>query len=440
MKKFSKIMIQFLSFLLVMTLSLNCALAAEASAAEKTSIFDDVSLEWLFDLFKDEEETEPTVSEDGKTVTLSKSEYDRLMALEAKYNELIQIQEYVDEYYYTDVDDTKLMQGAAAGLLAGLEDPYTFYYTPEAFAEMWEDDEGNYAGVGLLITTSYVTGICTITRVFEGSPSLEAGIRRGDILNKVEDLDVNSTTINDAVNIMRGEVGKPVNIQVIRGDELLDFVVTRAEIHTNWVSSCMLDDEIGYISLYEFAGDCSQAFTTQVNELLQKGAKALVIDLRDNPGGWTEDARAICDLFMGEGIVATLTYRDGSQEVMYTANDDNEIDVPLVLMVNENSASSSEIMAGALQDRGRATLVGTQTYGKGVVQWVLPVGDEGAGFQMTIAQYYTPSGNAVHKVGITPDVIAEMPEEQTGTLFELGDLSDDQLRVAYEEAKTLLKK
>ena len=363
----------------------------------------------------------------GETVTISREEYERLL----KYEELEEIRQVVDLYYYQQPDEQAMLDGAAMGLLYGLNDPYTFYYDPESYAKMWEEDEGEYAGIGIQIMADYSTGLCTITRVFLDSPALEVGIRRGDVLTRVEDIDVAATNLQEAVDIMRGEIGKPVNVQVLRDGELLDLKVNRAVVHTNWVNSCMLEGDIGYISLYEFSGDCSSAFAVQMENLVAQGAKGLIIDLRDNPGGWVTDAEKVGDLFLPEGTLASLVYRDGTTEYSTTTTDGKESDLPLVVLVNEFSASASEILSGALQDLGRATIVGTQTYGKGVVQYVLPVGKRGAGMQLTIAQYYTPNGHEVHKVGITPDVIAEMPEDDNN-LYQLGDLADQQLHKAYE--------
>lgn len=365
---------------------------------------------------------------DDDTVTISREEYELLLS----YKQLSEMMEIVDMYYYQEPDHQAMMDGASMGLLYGLDDPYTYYYTPEDYAAMWEEDEGEYAGIGIQIMGNYSTGLCTVSRVFLDSPAMEVGLLKGDILTRVEDVDVTATTLQDAVDIMRGEVGQPVKLQVMRGDQLLDFVVTRQVVHVNWVNSTMLEGDVGYISLYEFSGDCSVAFEEHLNKLLDAGAKALIMDLRDNPGGWVDDAVRVADMFMDKGIVATLSYRDGTGETYKTTDGANNI--PLVVLVNENSASASEILSGALQDRERATIVGVQTYGKGVVQYVLPVGDSGAGMQLTVAQYYTPNGNEVHKIGITPDVIVEMPEEQKSMFFEIGDLTDAQLSEAYRIA------
>lgn len=368
------------------------------------------------------------------TVTISRAEYERLQ----RYAELDEIWQIVEQYYYQEPDTQAMLDGAEMGLLYGLGDPYTYYYTPDQYAQLWADDEGEYAGIGIQIMGNYATGLCTISRVFLDSPALDAGLRKGDVLTRVEDIDVVTTTLQDAVNIMRGEPGTPVNVQVQRGDQLLDFVVDRAVVHVNWVNSCMLDGDVGYISLYEFSGDCSPSFAVHLDNLMSQGAKALVIDLRDNPGGWVDDAQKVADMFLEEGNVASLVYRDGTTELYTTTTDGKENPIPLVVLVNEYSASASEILAGALQDRGRATIVGTQTFGKGVVQYVLPVGTRGAGMQLTVAQYYTPNGNEVHKVGITPDIEATLPEGDT-TMYDIGDLDDAQLKKAYEVALDLIE-
>lgn len=368
------------------------------------------------------------------TVTISRAEYERLQ----RYAELDEIWQIVEQYYYQEPDTQAMLDGAEMGLLYGLGDPYTYYYTPDQYAQLWADDEGEYAGIGIQIMGNYSTGLCTISRVFLDSPALDAGLRKGDVLTRVEDIDVVTTTLQDAVNIMRGEPGTPVNVQVQRGDQLLDFVVDRAVVHVNWVNSCMLDGDVGYISLYEFSGDCSPSFAVHLDNLMSQGAKALVIDLRDNPGGWVDDAQKVADMFLEEGNVASLVYRDGTTELYTTTTDGKENPIPLVVLVNEYSASASEILAGALQDRGRATIVGTQTFGKGVVQYVLPVGTRGAGMQLTVAQYYTPNGNEVHKVGITPDIEATLPEGDT-TMYDIGDLDDAQLKKAYEVALDLIE-
>ena len=370
------------------------------------------------------EKNTPVLSENGETVTISKEEYDRYK----QFDTLLELMDLVDYAYFEEYDVQDMLDGAANGLLLGLGDPYTFYYTPEEYAELWEDDEGEYAGVGIQISTSYLTGLCTISRVFDNGPAREAGVLKGDILYKVEDMYVNSSTVNDAVDIMRGTPGTSVHVVFLRGTEEIEFDLVRAQITVNRIESGMLTDDIGYIYLYEFAGECAAEFQTAVKQLQDQGAKGLIIDLRDNPGGWVDAAQDIGDIFLDKGTQCYLQYNDGSRE--YYSTKAGKTDLPLVILMNENSASSSEILAGALKDRADATIVGVQSYGKGIVQTVLEL-DGGAGMQMTIAQYYTPNGNAVHKVGITPDVLIELPEGDIG-MYEFGDLNDVQLAKALE--------
>ena len=374
----------------------------------------------------------PSASANGDTVTISREEYERYK----QFDPLLELMDLVEYGYYEDYDKQDMLDGAANGLLLGLGDPYTFYYTPEEYAKLWEDDEGEYAGVGILISTSYVTGLCTISRVFDNGPAREAGVQKGDILYKVEDLYVNSATINDAVDIMRGTPGTTVHVVFLRGTEEMEYDLVRATITVNRIDYGMLTDNVGYIYLYEFAGDCSVEFKAAVDSLVAQGAEGIIIDLRDNPGGWVDDAEAIGDIFLDAGTLCYLQYHDGSRE--YYKTKDGKIDCELVILMNENSASSSEILAGALKDRANATVVGVQSYGKGIVQTVIGL-DGGAGMQMTIAQYYTPNGNAVHKVGITPDVEVHLPDGDNG-MYDFGDLNDPQLAKALEVMQQKLDK
>ncbi len=374
-----------------------------------------------------------SVTDNGETVTISKDLYEKYQ----QFDKLLEMQEIADTYFFEEFDENDLIDGAAMGLLSGLGDPYTFYYTPEEYAEMWEDDEGEYAGVGILISGNYLTGICTISRVFDNGPAREAGVHKGDVLYKVEDMYVTAATLNDAVDIMRGTPGTDVNVTFLRDGEEITFTLTRAQISVNRVESGMLADGVGYIALYEFAGDCAAKFEESLNSLVQQGAGGIIIDLRDNPGGWVEDAKSIGDLFLDAGTLCYLEYRDGTRE--YYKTTDGKTDVELVILVNENSASSSEILTGALKDRTDATVVGVQSYGKGIVQSVLPISSDGSGMQLTIAQYYTPNGNKVHKIGITPDVEIHLPEGDNG-MYEFGDLTDVQLAKALEIMQEKLTK
>lgn len=367
------------------------------------------------------------------TVTISQEEYDRL----SRYKQMDEILQYVEDWYYQEPDVDKLIETATKYMLYGLDDPYTFYYNEAEWTQMWEDDEGKYGGIGIQMQGNTEDNSVTITRVFRDTPAERAGVKKGDRLVRVEDLEVDFYSMQSAVNIMRGTLDESVEIEVLRGKEYLTFQITRAMIQVNYVDYTMLEDQVGYIALYDFAGECEKEFTAALNALNAQGAKALVVDLRDNPGGWVDAAQSIGDLFLEDGILVYSENRYGTRdELTMTAGKD---DIPLVILVNGNSASSSEILSGGLQDRGRATLVGTQTYGKGILQWVIPLNDNKEGFQMTFAQYYLSSGTKVHKVGITPDIICEMSEELLNENIPLGDMSDPQLKTAWETAKGMIQ-
>ena len=382
---------------------------------------------------------EPTAApteDTGDTVTISREEYEKYR----KFSEVYDLYDMANQAFYQETDPDKMVEYAARGVLAGLDDPYTFYYNPEEFEEMWKDDEGNYVGIGVLISSNMTTQICTISRVFKGSPAEEAGVQRGDILYKVgDDLFVTASNLQEAVDIMRGVPGTDVDVTFLRNGEEITFTITRKEINVNQIESKMLDSEIGYIALYEFAGNCDKEFETALNQLVSQGSKAIIIDLRDNPGGWVDQAQHIADLFMDEGELCYLKYRDGLEHHEDYPTKNGKVDVQLTILINENSASSSEILTGALRDCANASVVGVKSFGKGIIQGVYPIGDKGAGFQMTIAQYFTPSGQAVHKEGITPEYVVELPEGDNG-MYEFADTEKDvQLKKAVDVTKEKLQ-
>ena len=368
----------------------------------------------------------------GKTVTISQDEYDRM----SRYARMDEILQYVEAWYYQEPDVDALIENATRGLLYGLEDPYSFYYNEDEWKELWEDDEGEYAGIGIQLLGNYLDYSVTVTQVFRDTPAQQAGLRKGDLLVRVEDIEVTAYTMQNAVNVMRGKVGEEVEIEVQRGDEFITFHIPRAQIHVNRIEYTMLDNHVGYILMYEFAGESQKEFSDALAALRAQGAQALVVDLRDNGGGWVDAAISIGDLFLDEGILAYSQDRYGNREDYKTT--DGKDDIPLVFLVNENSASASEILSGGLQDLGRATVVGRTTFGKGIVQTVIGLDNDEAGFQMTYAQYFLPSGAEVHKIGITPDVIAEMPEDLKTVYFDLGDLTDPQLKTAWETAQSMI--
>lgn len=374
-------------------------------------------------------------AEDQDTVTLSREEYDRLM----RYQQMDEILQYIEAWYYQEPDTDALIENATRGLLYGLEDPYSYYYNAQEWTDMWADDEGEYGGIGLQLLGNYLDYSVTITRVFKDTPAQRAGVRKGDLLVRVEDIEVTAYSMQDAVNVMRGTTDEVVEIEVLRGQEYITFQIPRAIIHVNRIEYTMLDDQVGYIALYEFAGESQQEFAAALMDLRSKGAKSLVLDLRDNGGGWVDAAIDIADLFLDKQLMVYAQDRYGNKDTSGYFTQKGKDNIPLIILVNENSASSSEILAGGLQAAGRARLVGVKTFGKGIIQTVIPLNDNTEGFQMTYAQYFLSNGQAVHKIGITPDIISEMPEDMKNMYFELGDMTDPQLKKAWEEAKSLIQ-
>ncbi len=378
------------------------------------------------------------ISSGADTVTVSKTDYDfyknqyeRL----SKFSELADLYDIAEDYFYWEPDDSKMLEYAAKGLMAGLDDPYSFYYSSEEYDQLWADDEGNYVGIGVMIQSD----TCTISRVFKGGPAEEAGVLRGDVLYRVgEDLYVTAETLSEAISIMRGEPGTFVDVTFLRDGEEITFTIQRREVVVNQIESTMLDDKVGYIAMYQFAGEAEKEFEEALNSVVSQGAESLIIDLRDNGGGWVEQARYIGDLFMDKGELCYLVYRDGTEDHLYRTYD-GKTDILITILVNENTASSSEILTGALRDCANATVVGTKSFGKGIVQNVDTVGSNGAGYQITIAEYFTPKGNKVHKLGIEPDVVVELPEGDSGS-YDFADLEHDvQLIKALEVARDKLK-
>ena len=376
-----------------------------------------------------------SAAKDSNVVIISKDEYEKYQ----KFSEMFTIYDTAKDYFYQEPDTDLMVEYAIRGMMAGLDDPYSFYYNPKEYKEMMDDDEGKYVGIGVMIQANMEKQICTITRVFQGGPAEEAGVQRGDILYRVgEDLYVNPTNLQEAVDIMRGIPGTDVDVTFLRNGEEITYTITRREVNVNQVDSKMLDDKIGYIAMYEFAGHSELEFEQALQKLLAQKAEGIIIDLRDNQGGWVEQARYIADLFMDEGELCYLKYRDGEEHADEYRTKNGKADVKLVILINENSASSSEILTGALRDCAGAVTVGVKSFGKGIIQMVSEVGVNGAGFQMTIAEYLTPSGTPVHKIGITPDYEVPLPEGDNG-MYDFADtVHDIQLAKAVEVMKEQL--
>ena len=345
------------------------------------------------------------------------------------------IEDAIGTYYYkTEIDRDAEANSIYKGIVASLEDPYSEYYTEEEYKELLSDTQGVYYGIGAYVSMDKALNLPRITGTISGSPSESAGLMANDIIYEVGGTSVQGLTLNEVVKMIRGEIGTEVVITVYREGEpdYLDITVTRDEVEAQTVNTTMLEDDIGYLGITEFDTVTPEQFKKGMEELRSQGMKALILDLRSNPGG---SLSAVCDIaeeLLPEGIIVYTVDRDGNRED-YTCDGSNEIDIPMVVLVNGYSASASEILSGALKDYEKATIVGETTYGKGVVQRIFPLGD-GTAVKLTISNYYTPDGNNINGVGIEPDVIVELDAEAY-----TADGSDNQKDKALEILKGKIK-
>lgn len=361
------------------------------------------------------------------TVTISREEYNRLK----KYEKLEFILELFDAYYYEDVDVEEMLETAAAGLVVGVGDVYSNYFTKEDMVAFNEETEGEYAGIGCQLLADSTDQMITITRVFKGSPAESVGMRAGDKIVYVNDVYYSAYEMDAAVDVMRGEPGTTVKITVVRGLETLDFDVPRQVIHINYVEHEILEGNIGYVMVYDFLGEAVKGFGEAIESFKEAGVRAMIIDLRNNGGGLLDASVQMADMILPAGRVVSMRDKMGNEDVM--SIDNEYYDVPMVVLINGYSASASEILAGAIRDYGEGTLVGTTSFGKGVVQSVIDFPD-GSGLKLTTARYYTPSGECIHEVGIAPHVLCDLDEDVV-TKYGINNLpheQDAQLQKAIE--------
>lgn len=358
------------------------------------------------------------MQEEEETVTIAAEEYERLL----RYQKLDVLMDLVESYYYEDVDEEEMLEYAAYGLIAGVGDVYSTYYSKEDMEKFNEETEGEYAGIGCQLLADPSDEMITITRVFKGSPAEDVGMRSGDKIVYVNDVYYSAYEMDDAVSVMRGEPGGEVKVTVLRGLETIDFNVTRRVVNINYVEYEILEGNIGYVMVYDFLGNAYEGFAEAIDAFRKAEVSGMIIDLRSNGGGLVDVCVDMADLILPEGVVVSM--RDKYDAVEEYKIDNEYYDVPMVLLVNGYSASASEILAGAVRDYGAGTIVGTKTFGKGVVQSALEFTD-GSGIKLTTARYYTPSGECIHEVGIEPDVVVEL-DEDTVTRYGFNNLPHDQ--------------
>ena len=349
------------------------------------------------------------------------------------------LKDAIDDYYLEDVNEEELVTGIYKGFVDSLGDPYSTYYTKKEYANMKESSSGVYQGIGAVVSQDVKTGIITIVRPYKDGPAYKAGLLPDDILYKVEGEEVTGEDLTEVVSKIKGKEGTKVNITIYRDGvaDPMDFTLVRKKIDVPTIEYEMLKGKIGYIQIVEFDDITVSQFSSAVSALEKKGMKGLVLDVRNNPGGALNSVVDILDRLLPKGRLVIYTEdKYGNREEEKTKKTD-QFRKPMVVLINGNSASASEIFAGTLQDYDKATVVGTTSFGKGIVQSVLPITD-GTAIKLTISKYFTPKGRNIHGEGIVPDVEVEL-DEDLKQLITIPKDEDNQLQKAIEVLKEQMK-
>lgn len=367
------------------------------------------------------------ISTDGIYVTgTSSNDSDGIGSkVEAKLNVLDSV--LSDKFYFDNVDDETAANNIYKAYLSSYGDKYTVYYTPEEYKSLMESTSGTFYGIGAVCQKSDEGGI-VIVEPYSNAPAYKAGVRKGDRVIKVDGKDIMDMDLSAAVALIKGDKGTQVKLTVVRDGQTMDFSITRDAVNIKTVDYEMREDSIGYIIISQFDDVTTEQFKDALNDLQNQGMKGLVIDVRSNPGGVLSVVVDIVDQIVPKGLIVYTEDVDGNRKE-YNGKSNKELSIPIAVLVDGNSASASEIFAGALQDYGKAKIIGTQTFGKGIVQTIQPLTD-GSAIKYTIAKYYTPKGQDIHGHGVTPDIVVEYDSNADG---------DNQYDAAMDYVKSQLK-
>ncbi len=344
---------------------------------------------------------------------------------EANIEKLEHFQRLLETYYYEDVPKDELADGVLYGLMETVGDPYTCYYSAEEMVELTADIEGVFHGIGAYLEMDYDKGYAKISGIIDGTPASQSDIKVGDYIIKVDGVDTYEMTLTDVVAMIRGDEGTKVTLTLNRGGSELEVTVTRQNIETPTVEYELLEGDIGYITIIEFDDVTTGQFVEALAQMRNDGAKGLILDVRGNPGGNLSTVVEICELMLPKGMIVYTEDKYG-QRNEYLCDGEHEFELPLVVLIDGGSASASEILAGAIKDYELGTLVGTTTYGKGIVQKIFSY-EDGSAAKITVSKYYTPNGYNIHGVGIEPDVVVEFDAE-----LYLEEEIDNQLQEAIK--------
>lgn len=343
---------------------------------------------------------------------------------------LASIRTILENEYIGELNDEQMLEMAIKGYVAGVGDEYTVYYTPDEMSDEYDTAMGNYVGIGIYMIVNYEEGTITVVEAMENSPAADAGLKEGDIIYAVDGEEITADNVQDMSNKIKGEENTTVKLGIKREDETLEVEVERRRIEVSHIESKMLDGDIAYIQIADFDGGVAKEFKENYEKLASQGAKSLIIDIRSNGGGVVDEAIDILEMICDKGSILLIETDKHQNETITYSEKEPIVDIPIAVLVNGNSASASEIFAGALKDLKKATIIGTQTYGKGVIQTLIKLKD-GSGLKMTTDEYCTPNRNKINKIGIEPDIIVELPDD----IVELTEENDTQLQRAIEELK-----
>lgn len=339
----------------------------------------------------------------------------------------------LEKKYIGEINDDELIDGALKGYVAALGDPYTVYYTKEEMKEIMQETNGNFVGIGIYMTLNKDKNAIEVIRPIENSPAEKAGIMQGDLIVKVDGEEYTGDKLEEASNKIKGEEGTKVKLEVVRGNETKEFEITRRKVLISHISTKVLEGNIGYIAITDFDGGCADEFETKYKKLKEQGITKLIIDIRNNGGGIVDEAIDIIDLMTEKDSTLLITKDKNDNEEITKAKKKPIINMPTVVLTNEYSASASEILAGALRDNKKAILVGTTTYGKGIIQELHQLTD-GSGLKITTNEYFTPNRSSINKIGIKPDVEIDLTDKAK-TNSNLTEKEDSQLQKAIEVLK-----
>ena len=332
-----------------------------------------------------------------------------------------------NKFYFDQADEEKSADSIYKAYLSSYDDKYTVYYTADEYKKLMESTSGKFYGVGALCSINESGGVMVLD-AFEDGPAYKAGVRDGDVVIKVDDTDITGMDLSSAVALIKGDKGTQVNLTIVRDDKTYVFSIIRDEIITKTVDYKMMENSIGYIQISQFDEVTTEQFKEALTDLNNQGLKGLIVDIRSNPGGLLNVVVDIVDEIIPKGLIVYTDDVNGNRKE-YNGSSDNEITVPMAVLVDGNSASAAEIFAGAVQDYGKGKIIGTQTFGKGIVQTIQPLTD-GSAIKYTIAQYYTPKGQVIQGNGVTPNMVVELPKDAT---------EDLQLDAALEDVKGELR-